>query len=268
MLRRPGRKKRELEVQRFFRRTNWADLWEDFSTKLKPNGMHWYKTIREFVVAQKIKDSETLRFLHYYLGPEDMADEAERARYPFAKPQDWKKRRDTGGWYSDEAITQLSRTISVKMNALEALAEAGNSVTLRAFVRISNLMRQLDNAFQGRFFVDDVDFATNIARSEAYLRLYHRVLNMLGTAQDLYAKSRGINFDDMEGLAHILAATAQMAKQVGDSSNKYEKALGALVQMTMHKASEYDLPIPQDAKDKLIEVTQEEDQPPPKKKFH
>jgi hypothetical protein len=256
--------KSKLDMRRFMRRTNWADLWDDFYMALDPSGLPKYKTIRRFA-GEKGKSAEEIRFMMYYLGPADV-DLEDAERYPWCKPQDWKKRRETTGWYTDDNITALSKAISSKMNALEALAEAGNSVTLRAFVRVSNLMHQLDNAFQGRFFVEGQDFAANIQRSEAYLRLYSRVLGMIGTAQDLYAKSRGINFDDMEGLAHILQATAQMAKQVGDTGSKYDKALGALMQMTIMKSAEYDLPLPDDVKEKLIDITQ--DRPNPKKKVN
>jgi hypothetical protein len=124
---------------------------------------------------------------------------------------------------------------------------------------MENLAQQLDAAMGGTLFVEGLDLKANMSRAEAYVSLHERLLNMIGTAQAMYAKSHGINFDDMNGFAALVAGTAMAAAQLegGDKKEKPEElAISALVKMTMAKASRFkNLPLPEDAEASIIEAT-------------
>jgi hypothetical protein len=249
------------DIRKFHRSVNWAEWWEEYYTKIDKSGRPFYKSIDQFA-ASKAGNAKQREFIVWYLGP-DNNDEAEEKKYFGLKPQDWKKKRDTGGWFTESNLRALSKTIRSQMGALEALRQSGNDVTLNFVQRIGKLAEKVDEAFRGEFFVDDLSLTDNMRRAEAYLNFHKQLLGMLGQAQDLYAKSHGINFSDMQGFASLIAASAAAAAQRHDGGHvsRENRVIQQLTQMMLVKAAERKLPLPDEMHDKIVDVMAEEDDP-------
>lgn len=254
------------DMASFHRLTNWADLWEQWYLDLDTSGRPKYKRIYDFANATG-KSPTQRKFLAWYLGPTEPPNEVLAERWPFVKPLDWKKKRETGGWYTDASLKVMTLSIRSRMDALEALREAGNSITLNSVARIEQLAQRLDEAFQGRFFVDGLSMPENYGRARAYLDLHQQLLNLMALAQDLYAKAHGINYADMSGFADLIAASALAAQRSGvKERSKVEVALEQMISMALVKSANYELPLPDDVQKKIIDMAPEPDQP--KKKVH
>ena len=252
-------------VKTFYLFADWSALWDSWYLTLRENGSPRYKTIRQFAKA-KSRNIEQQRFLEWYLGPPltdpatgELVDDPKADKYKFAKkPQDWKLKRDTHGWYSESAIKTVSREITHRTQALDKLAAAGDSITLNSLARMEQLAQRLDKEFRGRFFADNLSWDQNEKRAQLYVSLHQKLLGMIGKAQDIYAKSHGINFDDMEGFAHIIAASISVRSQVeGGAKTQVQGLLEQFAQMTIAKSVKHKLPLPVDYEAKIVDVKAE-----------
>jgi hypothetical protein len=257
------------DMNLFYRRTDWGSLWEDWYLSVGTEGQFKYRFIRTFVKV--IGESmEQRRFLNWYLGPKIDSD-PDTLRYPYVAdgPVDWAEKRKSGGWFTHKNLTVLGKEITRRMNALDALREAGNQCTLSSLVRAEQLAQRLDEEFRGSFFLPGLSLHSNQERAELYVSLHTKLLDLKAKAQDLYAKSHGVNFEDMSGLVRLMEATAMASAQAqlieGKQPTKMEAALNKFVQMTMAKASRYDLPLPTDIEASVTEVVTAIDA---KKKLH
>ena len=252
-------------VQTFYRYANWSDLWDQWYLSLAENGLFKYRTILAFAKAITANREQRL-FIEWFLGPKDSDNELEKAsietgrkKYYFVGggPQDWKTKRDDHGWANKAAIRQISKAITQKQNALEKMSEAGDQVTLTAFLGSSHLLQQLDREFQGRFFVQEHTWEQNIKRAEKYLSLREKVLNQLDKTQKLYALAHGVNYDDMEGFSHFVAATLTLSAGGAEKQTGMEKLLSSLTQMTLTKAAKHQIKLPGEIENKIIDVVAE-----------
>ena len=264
-------KKRQTTTDRstqiWFYREDWHTLWEDFSNSLDKTGKYLYPGIRSFARAKtKIKAHQ--RFLHWYLGPaNEHTAQSEWSSWCALGPQDWVARRRSGGWYCSENLRAFGAEIRRRMNALEALREAGNGVTLNSLVRTGQLAQELDNSFKGRMFIDSLSFEENVIRTQTYIKLHEQILGLQATAQELYAKSHGVNFDDMAGLAQLMQAAALNGAIKGDDATEREKAaLTAFAKMAVQKSQRYALEVPEGVIDAVAEAVETVDKTAAKKR--
>jgi hypothetical protein len=238
------------DMRMFFRSTDWAGLWEEWFLSILPNGRYRYYTIKAFA-AEKAESLEQYRFLKWYLGPDTEEPPAWKGIH--AKPQGWVEKRRTGGWFAPENLQKFEVEIRRRVNALDALREAG-SITLHSLVRAEQMAQQIDRAFHGQMFADGQEFKANLQRAQSYIRLQERVQNLKANAQEMYAKSHGVNFDDMSGLVALMSAAAMSGAARVEGPTREEAAVAAVVRMAMAKASMYNLEIPGEA----VEVMGEE----------
>lgn len=233
-----------ITLSAFHRLVDWASWWETWYTAIKPDGSYQYRRIRD--LAREIgQTKDQVVFTEWYLGPP--RGEGPDPRYTWCReePLNWLEKRKTGGWYTPAALKTFGMEIRRRMSALEALREAGNQCTLNSLVRAEQMALELDRSFKGTMFLDSLTFEENIARAESYVALHEKVLKLKATAQDLYAKSHGVNFDDMSGLVQLMQAAAMNGATKGDDANSREKAaLSALVEMAYAKSHRYALDLP------------------------
>ena len=77
---------------------------------------------------------------------------------------------------------------------------------------------------------------------------------MKGQAQELYAKSHGVNFEDMQGLT-VLMQAATMSAAGAEGTDRGRQALSAVVEMALRKGQKYDLELPPGAVEVMTEAT-------------
>lgn len=236
----------------FHRSQDWLVLWEEFYLSIDASGRHRYRSVAQFA-REKGQNALQKEFLKWYLGPPP-GDPELSEKYKFASPLDWEKKRDTGGWYTDENIRAGVREVRNKMDALSALKEAGGS-PLRFLHRIEQLAQKLDRQFLGGEFVAGKSEAENIARMKGYIGLLDDLLKMEGKAFHLYAKSLGIDFTNLDGFASLVAATAQTQQITSESQSKFAKAMEQIVTMASIKAAKYGTKLPEEVTQKMIEAT-------------
>lgn len=244
-----------VDMRKFHRSVDWLDLWEHWYADILPSGLPKWRTLKMFC-SQFSKCGEQLRFMLYYLGPVLDADPDEAVRYPFVKPLDWKKKRDTGGWYADDTIKSAAKAIVSKTHSIEAIKAAGEAVTLKGFLAIGDLIHKLHSTLGGRLFDPSEDFGENVARISSILRLYSSLADLNDQYQTMFAKSQGINFESgMNSFSDLVAASALAAQQQGGAQSRTELVLSQVVQMIMEKKAKFGLSLPEDVEGKIVEAT-------------
>lgn len=252
-------KNRALEdMQRFYRSLDLAALWEDFYVSIDAGGRPKYKSVRQFAKAHSTNEKQ-FDFLIWLFGPKD-SDSALKAVYPYADPLEFEKRRESGGWFTEENLQEHSKLIRQEINALDALRSAGNGITIHSLARMENLARRLDEDFNGRFFVDGLSMKENVQRARLYVMLQEKLLHMIGYAQDIYAKSHGINFQDMSGFERLLAAQAMaMAASTEVRESRVTKVMGRIVEMALEKGTKHNIPLPAEVEKVVVMGAQKKD---------
>ena len=247
----------------YHRATDWAELWEDWYLSLNPNGRPKYATIQRFARA-KAKNEKQLAFLLYYLGQDDPGH-GPLAEFKFVSPQNWQKKRDEGGWAGEENIKELHRAVSTRLNGLDALRQVGNNVTLHSVARAEQLAAIIDREFSYGRLPEELDYKERVARLKDYLGLHAKLAEYQEQIVLLYAKCHGINFDDMNGLAALITASAITSGET-KSASRVEQALSQLTQMTLIKGAKFKTPLPPGS-DKIIEAEVSVPQPSFKEKI-
>jgi hypothetical protein len=241
------------DMDLFWRSVDWLSWWEEFYCSVRSSGRPQYPSVYSFANA-KAKSEEQKKFMLWYLGPRD--EETQKYKFIPTKALDWEKKRAQGGWSSPEELKNTSRLIKMQMDGLGALREAGNGVILQSFLHLKDVMARLNEAFSGPWMAENLDFKVNVERIRTYLSLYQQVLLLQRMAEDQYAKALGINFEDMKGLGDLMLASAMVAQRNGsEQKTRVEKVVDQLVQMTLLKSHNYDMPLPEGMKDKVVEIT-------------
>lgn len=249
----------------FYRSLDFRELWEDFFDSVNSNGTRKWKSAKQ--LANSLGKTQAQKdFLIWVLGPDDDSHPSHKERFPQITPLDFDKKRDEGGWFTEASLKKHAGVIKKNLTALEALKMVGEEVTVHSLSRMENLARTIDKEFAGKLFVDGLDWKENKERAQLYVSLHLRVLNMIDQAQDIYAKSHGINFSDMSGFeklltAQALAINATLANQTSAHESRQSRLLNGLITMTLEKAAERGLPLPKDVSN-VIEMSVET----PKKK--
>ncbi|MDE2103379.1 MAG: hypothetical protein KGL39_39425 [Patescibacteria group bacterium] len=249
------------DMQLFYRQLDQSAMWEDWFLGVNPDGTAKYLRLWEFVKTWG-ETEEQRDFLLWYLGPksENWKQEPEAALYPFVKsgPVDWIARKN-GGWYAECSAEEFSKEIARRTDALEKLMETvGYSKVF--LVRAVQLDEKLDREFKQSFIIPGMSKSAIEDRARLYLELKGKLLEYYEKAHDRYAKSLGINFEDMAGLIELMNATAvkaAQATQLGEAVSPAGKALNAMLEMTLAKAGRYKIPLPSDAEEKIIDAVAE-----------
>jgi hypothetical protein len=240
------------DMKTFFNNTDWMVWWEDFYLSIGFGAESLYRTVRQFA-KRKAKSQEQFEFLLWVCGPGPQDPQNPTAqekklqeRWPFAKPMNWYQKRETGGWFSPEAILESGKTVKAKLHALESLKEAGDLSTLPFLFRLEALAQQLDKEFQGRLFLPRLSTAENESRARLYLSLLERIMQMKATADNMYARSLGVNLDDMDGLTRLLTISlgARAIEEQSPENKRLGTALTAINSMMLQKAAKHGTPLP------------------------
>jgi hypothetical protein len=251
-------------IQRYYMSLDFVSLWEDFYLELDSDGLFKWKTVAAFILhvvkGRSKEDNERIRFLNYFLGP-DRYDVDLYAKYPFCKPQDWRTKRETGGWYNDESVKQAAKLVKAQQDSFGTIREAGREVTLPILVKVSQLSAQIDAAFEFRPFLDPTK-PENIARAKLYFDFQERAAELHERYTALFAKQNGINFDDFESFQQVVLTQLKIKEQSGSKDDSYRTLMGRKVQeivgqiSTDHaeKAAVYDLPLSQIEHDAAVAV--------------
>jgi hypothetical protein len=235
----------------FHRSQDWIALWEEFYLTIDTTGRHRYRSVAAFA-REKGTNVAQKEFLKWYLGPFDPESELNE-KFKWTKPLDWENKRATGGWYTDENLKAATKEVRSKMDALSALKEAG-SVPLRFLYRLDKLSQKLDQAFLGELFVPGKSEADNLARTRCYFGLIDHLLKMSGEAQQLYAKSLGIDFANLEGFGMLMAASASVQTDNTKATSRLSQAMEEMMAMAMAKEARYGNIMPEELTRKLIDV--------------
>jgi hypothetical protein len=248
------------DMRRYFRYTDWASMWTEWYQSVGEDGRRKYRTVYQFV-KEKAESKEQFSFLAWYLGPKPFDDEKDehQKKYSFVPdgPEDWVKRRNENGWYTSKNLEKFTAEIRRRDNVLDAMQEAGRTVTLSSIARAEKLAQRIDQYFQGEPLLEGASLAENTSRAGFYLRLQRDVMGLQERAFNLFAKSHGVNFEDMSGLVHLMTASAMAAsvrQSEGKEISREQAAVKSIVEMTLAKSSRYQLPIPKDAEDKIVEA--------------
>jgi hypothetical protein len=247
------------DVASFYRSIDWSVWWEEFYLSIDSKNRYVYPSLCRFVQT-KSKSREQRKFLMWYLGP--VTDEKPPYTFPGGprEPVDWEGKRQSGGWFSDRNMKALSQELSRRMNALDALRDTGNRYAAHFLRRADQLAAQADEYFRGVLFLPGLNFQEATARAGVYLRFQESLLRYYRDAQEVYARSHGINFEDMSGLVKLMeAATVGAAQQaaIEGKETPQQAAISKLVEMTMAKAGRYSLPLPAEAEQAIIDVVVE-----------
>jgi hypothetical protein len=234
----------------FYKSLDFVSLWEDFYLTLDENGVHRWKNVFQFANHHG-RTVEQRRFLMYFLGP-DNYDQDLYDKYFFCKPQDWLRKRETGGWYNDESIKQAAKIVRSQNDAFGVIQEAGREVTLPVLIKVSRLSEEIDKAFEHRPFLDPSK-PENIARAKQYFDLQDRAFDLYERYTDLLAKQHGINFQDFESFQQVTLTQLKVREQSDNKDEAHRQMLGRKIQEIagqvqsdyVEKAVVYDLPIPE-----------------------
>lgn len=255
----------------FFRYTNWRAMWEEWYYGVDAKNNWVYKTIRQFAVHNS-KSKTQFRFLVWYLGPD--LGEGTPEEYDFIKtgPVDWLDKRNNGGWFTKDNLKQVRHEITKRSSAIDRLAEVGNLTSLTHVLRAEELAVSIDNYFRGAMCIPGLTMKEQVERMNTYLEFQERLLNYAEKAQNVYAKSQGIDMNNLDGvmqiiLAPVLQQAAQQTNLVGgDIGGRDSRVISKLVDMVVSKADRYNLKLPKPFEDKIIEVVAEEEAPTKRKK--
>lgn len=239
------------DMQRFYRSLDLAALWTTFYVSIGPSGRPQFTSAKQYARHVATNDKQ-YEFLAWLFGPG--GDSELDKLYDFAGPAlNFEDKRKTGGWFTEENLKEHSRDIRNKINALEALRSAGNGITIHSLARMERLAKQLDEDFGGRFLVEGLSLKDNMLRARTYLMMHDKLLNLIGYAQDIYAKSHGINFQDMSGFERLIAAQSLVLASGGDRKHeRVSNVLSKIVDMALEKSAKHGLPLPADVESTVV----------------
>lgn len=254
------------DMRRFFQSLNWKELWTEWFTELDPSGSLRYRTVGQFARA-KSRNPVQKEFLQWYLGPKKDPDEW-KDKYPFVTgPQDWIEKRESGGWVSDEELKKIAKQYGkIGQDALEAMKQVGNTLILNCMLRFDWLGKKLDEGLRGGLFLPNLSFAENVARIKLFFGLAAKINDeQVKLFKEGYAKAYGINFDDMQGVQALLTA-ASMSSQHVDKKSLTDEFFEQIMRMSVQKHVKFDMPLPDQMQQKVIDVGTKESEVPDKKK--
>lgn len=248
------------EMRVFFHHTDWSAWWEEFYLSVTPYGAPLYRTIIQFAKAKR-ESTEQEEFLRWYIGPES---EGKNPKYPFVPaPVDWAKRRDEGGWFSKANLKIAAAELSRRFGVLDKMQAVGEKFGAQFMERAAALAQRWDEETRGTFFVQGFNMKQNEDRARMLMDMHVKIQSYYNEAQRVYFQSLGVNLDDISGLVTLMTAAAQqkaLTTADGSPQSRGETALRAFVELTMSKAARYELAMPPEAEEKVIEAVAEQEE--------
>lgn len=254
------------DVGKFKNRENWLEHWNEFNTALDPNGNYKHKKLRTFakqITANPVFEDFICWFIGERIADEDETEEQKGWRERFGQPQDWHSKRENGGWFTNDNLNKITRTIAARFNALDAMREVGNTLVGQSLARSEKLMTQLDKEMNGRFFIDNLTTKQNEERTQFYIRTHEQLAALQLQALKRYALCHGINFDDVEALTTLLAGAMRVEAGggsilgVSNQSTVTDQISAKLSKVAMSKIAAYGLPMPENMANDIVDITAE-----------
>lgn len=251
------------KIEDFVNSLQLNEMWEEYAHGFNSNGTPKYKTVWSYI-SKFTKVPRERDILYWMLGPKVILEDEQIPKYKLEQ-YDWEARRQQGFWYSSKNIETLKSDISRKASAYESVKQAGK-VNVDTIAMLNGLLRQLDEEFGGRLFLPDLSMKENTLRAQLYMMLVEKITTISNQAQLMYARTQGLDlerldqFFSMFGTSMGRTASMLMGQTLeADSSgiNPLTKQYAKVVEMVTAKASEYDLPIPDDIAAAIQEVQQE-----------
>jgi hypothetical protein len=237
-------------------------LWEDFANSFNKNGTPEFKTAWSFV-CKKTKIDWQRKVLYWLIGPAVVVEKGQRPE--FNLPQyDWEEKRKKGFWYSSGNIEALKQDINSKASAYEAVRQAGK-VNVTTIVRLNNLLEQLEDEFGGRLMLPGLSMKENALRAQLYMNLVTQVINLSSNAQLMYARTQGLDLERLDAFFAMFGnqmgrtAAMLMGSSTADqgAENPLRSQFEKVVNLVTNKATEFNLPLPNDLAAAIKETTVE-----------
>lgn len=247
------------DMNRYHKMTDWSAMWEDFYLSLNTDGTRKYAGIYQFASA-KAKGPSQKRFLLWYLGPKNDPPLEEDIKYKWAgPPQCWMEKRNTGGWHTSDNLRKVTTEIRRRNHVLDAMEEVGRTVTLNSVARAEQLAQQIDHFFDGTPLVRGLTLEQNEKRALLYIQLQTKVLGLQERAFSLFAKSHGVDFNDLGSLVQFYQAAALARTVRGDvdtPKSKGQLAVESLVEMTLAKSQRFNIALPTTVETTVVEAVE------------
>lgn len=240
----------------YFESLDFISWWEDFTQSFTENGQLKYFSVSAFIKA-KTKDVKKREFLWWILGKKVNDGEIPRNK-DFAKyPQfDWDAQREKGFWYSNSNIENIKLAASNKMSSIEEVRAIGK-FNLDDMGRIKALCDQLDREFGGRLNLPGLSAKENVLRLTNYLHLRQTLQSQLHNAQSMFAKTRSVDMDALEGVLSVIGPTllgtvANADKQLAPEIQQKVDLFESLTSMQMKKAAKWQMELPDRAMQQAV----------------
>lgn len=241
------------------------DWWDDFMYATNKNGSIKYPTVWSFI-QKKTKIDWQRRMLYWMLGPK--VDNKDIAASPYKDyPQyDWYEKRERGYWFGSQNVEDLRKDFANQMSALDKVANLGD-VNIDIIGQLRELGKQIQREFGGRLFLPDASIKENMMRANLYMNLQKQFMTMMEQAQKMYSRTQGVDLDGINQFLAMMAAGAGQAagsigmnRLLGDAGGKTidadtlqaSETVKQLLQMTMKKSVELNVPLPDPDMEKII----------------
>jgi hypothetical protein len=227
----------------FHAETDWPLwFWEFCSAADERGGPKFQST--DQLAKSKAQNEPQFEFLKWYLGP--LRGGNFDSRFAFASPQDWAAKRDSA-WSSNAQQDPLVRAFAAERDPVAAMGLVGNSVVLTELIRWVQFGKTVDLAFMGQLFNGNLNLPQNVTLAGAYANLHSKRIEPIVALVGLLAKTRGVNFDDMEGtvgLLHLRAEIEARADRHKQEEAGYGKLLRDLHKMALVKSAKFGIRLP------------------------
>ena len=234
--------KAPVEPLAFYAQTDWEDWYHEFATEKLRNGALKYTSAFEFAKS-KGPNRATRDLILHTIGPVVPGKTPMYATKQY--PQfDWEKMRRSGFWLGPEKLKAELAHITKESDTLAELRASGQAHLLPMIARVVGMMDKVEAEFSGLLFLPGASVAQNEARAGLYMRLVDHITKLTIQLQEAYARSLGINLNDLSGTVMVRDSIAARSSMEQDKTNKSQKFLSNILAMTLEKAESLKMPLP------------------------
>lgn len=237
------------------------EWWEQFTTSFNDNGTFKYQTVHQFIKV-KAKNEKQRKFLWYILGPAIVLEGDEtngHSDYSAFKQFDWADKREQGFWYSNANTEKLKQEATKAYGAMDEVRAVGK-VNLDDICRIKTILDQLDREYGGQLNIPSFSSKENALRIATYTSLRSQLQIQLHSAQLMYAKTRGVDMNQLSELVAVAGASilGTLSGHVGKEDPALTAKIGTmdkLRDMLLTKSTNYEMPLPDKDMEAIIKDT-------------
>jgi len=243
-------------LETFHAETDWPLWFWEFCSAVDERGGSKFHSIHQFAKS-KAQNEPQFEFLEWYLGP--LHGGNFDCRFAFASPQGWAAKRGSA-WSNNAMQDPLMRAFASERDPVAAMGLVGNSIVLTEVIRWGQLGKTIDRAFAGQLFHESLNLSQNVTFANAYANLHSRRIEAIVVLVGLLAKTRGINFEDMEGtvgLLHLRAELGAKADEQKQEQTGYGKLFRDINKMGLEKSAKFGLRLPADMQHAVEETCRE-----------